>query len=310
MKWVLSCLLLWVTAVDAFACANTVTAGTKHDGSVAWNSGHPFRRYGRLLGSLKQNLVPEGEKMERELQGKTGFKERNDYAVALMYLGRSNEAVALLQQLEAEKPGEYFVAANLGTAFELSGNNAEAMRWIREGIRRDATSHEGTEWLHVKILEAKIAQEKDPDYFKKHSVLDLDPAKITSKVVIDDHTFTPDDLLKALHYQLIERMKFVKPPDAPVASLLFDYAAVEAATHTLETAKRLLEVSVLYGYPADRVDPLVALYDQRIDRAFIKKVAVYLSGGVLAVAVVVGLLMYCYRRGWFVLWRRDLKPRG
>jgi hypothetical protein len=55
------------------------------------------------------------------------------------------------------------VAANLGTALELLGNKEEALHWIREGIRRNPQSHEGTEWLHAKILEAKIAAQKDAD---------------------------------------------------------------------------------------------------------------------------------------------------
>jgi len=49
---------------------------------------------------------------------------------------------------------------DLGTAYELAGKNEPALRWIREGLRRNPNSHKGTEWLHVKILEAKIEQEK------------------------------------------------------------------------------------------------------------------------------------------------------
>ena len=106
--------------------------------------------------------------MESDLRSSTNFTDRSDYAVALMYLGRHQEAVTLLHQLEAERPGEYFVAGNLGTAYELTGKNEEALRWIREAIRRNPAAHEGTEWLHAKILEAKIAQQKDrPEVFRE-----------------------------------------------------------------------------------------------------------------------------------------------
>ena len=68
---------------------------------------------------LKVDTKSEGSKMEVSLRGAQGFNERSDYAVALMYLGRGGEAIKLLQELEKEQPGQYFVAANLGTAFEF-----------------------------------------------------------------------------------------------------------------------------------------------------------------------------------------------
>ena len=202
--------------------------------------------------------------MEASLRNSTNFNDRSDYSIALMYLGRSKEAVDLLQSLEKEQPGHYFVAANLGTAYELTGNNENAAHWIAEGIRRNPDSHEGTEWLHLKILEAKIAQQKDPDYFKKHSVLELTPQEMTDETPIGKEKISAEKLAEAIEHQLGERMQFVKPPDPAVASLLFDYAAIEAGTRTLESAKQMLRMAVNYGYPEDKVQPLIKLYDHRI----------------------------------------------
>ena len=105
--------------------------------------------------------------MEQSLRESLNFDDRNDYAVDLMYLGRAAEAVALLQKLDSER-GDYAVAANLGTAHELAGQNREAKKWIEEAIRRNPDSHHGTEWLHAEILESKIQQENNPAYFKDH----------------------------------------------------------------------------------------------------------------------------------------------
>ena len=185
---------------------------------------------------MQKNPQPDGMKMEADLRGATNFNDRSDYSVALMYLGRSKEAVELLQQLETEQPGQYFIAANLGTAYELSGNNQEALRWIKEGIHRNPDSHEGTEWLHVKILEGKIAQQKDAHHFENHSVLELLPEKIGYRITIGEEKLSPKELTEAIQYQLAERLQFVKPPDPAVASLLFDYAAIEAATPTLSNS--------------------------------------------------------------------------
>jgi hypothetical protein len=99
---------------------------------------------------------------------------RNDYAVTLIHLGQVAEALKLLREIEGQQPGLYATAANIGTALELSGDNVEALRWIRESIRRNAKAHEGTEWVHVAILEAKLAQAKDPTWLDAHSVLGSD----------------------------------------------------------------------------------------------------------------------------------------
>ncbi len=88
---------------SVFGCINTV--GTKYNGesktggrSATWT----LRHY------LDVDTHPEGVKMEAELRGSTNFNDRSDYSVALMYLGRSQEAVQLLETLENEKPGKIF----------------------------------------------------------------------------------------------------------------------------------------------------------------------------------------------------------
>ena len=49
--------------------------------------------------------------------------------------GESRKAVDILKTVERTHPGEYIVASNLGTAYELSGDLAKAHQWIGEGIR-------------------------------------------------------------------------------------------------------------------------------------------------------------------------------
>jgi tetratricopeptide (TPR) repeat protein len=243
--------------------------GTTKEGSSSRRSGFtPARRVKiQLQTSMATDLREEGKKTEESLRGSTSFDGRNDYAVALMYLGRADEAVALLQKLETEKPGDYSVAANLGTAYELSGQNELARKWIHEGLRRNPDSHFGTEWLHLAILDAKIQQQANPKYFDQHSVLNVDYRTLKTgalEMQIGDEKHRLHDLTEALRYQLVERLKFVKGKDPAVASLLFDYAAIEAGTATLESAISLLQLAAEYGYPATRIDPLIASYTQTI----------------------------------------------
>jgi tetratricopeptide (TPR) repeat protein len=296
-------ILILLCSIAAASACFWIT-GTTYEGHSKRASGLGKARSLRSFLSLDHR--DESLKMQSALANSTNFNERSDYAVSLVYAGKTTEAVELLQTLEKEQPGAYVVAANLGTALELLGRNEEALQWIREGIRRNPQSHQGTEWLHAKILEAKIAQEKDADYFKKHSVLELEPAHASTTMTIDGRTFSPNEVGEAILYQLQERLQFVKPPDPAVASLLFDYAAIEAATNILESAQGLLKMAVEYGYPADRAEAQIKVYDQRIAATRIRRYALYIFLAVIPV----GGLVILYRKGIFVLSSKDLKSRA
>lgn len=153
----------------------------------------------------------------------------NNIAVALVHLGRTAEAIKLLERNEQKFSWKsYSTAANLGTAYELIGNNAKALRWIKEGMARKEDSHYGTEWLHVKILEAKIAIANDKKWLEKNTVLGIDWNTIgldLSKVSVTGHDgkiYDAAAIQKALEYQLHERTEFVKPPEPIVGQLLVD----------------------------------------------------------------------------------------
>jgi tetratricopeptide (TPR) repeat protein len=302
MSKVSSTILVLLCSILAASACFWIT-GTTYDGQSKRTSGLTARHLRKFLSldHREQSL-----KMQSALARSTNFNDRSDYAVSLVYAGKTEEAVELLQTLEKEQPGAYVIAANLGTALELLGKNEEALHWITEGIRRNPQSHEGTEWLHAKILEAKIAQEKDADYFKKHSVLELDPTHVPVSLRVANRSFSPTEVGSAIQYQLQERLQFVKPPDPAVASLLFDYAAIEAATGILESAEELLKMAVEYGYPAERVEAQIKAYDHKIAARKIKGFAFYTF---LIASPILGLF-YLYRVGIFVLSSKDLKSRA
>lgn len=191
------------------------------------------------------------EKLGREHPSPAG---RNSLAVALIHLGQVREAVSILEERERKSPGAYATAANLGTAYELAGDNLKALEWIKEGVRRNGDSHYGTEWLHVKILEAKLALAKDPRWLTKNTVLgaDLrapeDAGRPESPVT--DHLGRPKSLAEveaALVYQLHERLEFVRPPDPVVADLLFDLSNLLARTRSAEHARAVRGLATGYN---------------------------------------------------------------
>lgn len=291
-------LLTLMLSASTHACIQRY--GTGRDGSRIRDRSENKRMAAQALHRAREaDLTGQGRRMEETLRGKTDFQDRNDYAVALIYLGRSNEAIPLLQALEREKPGEYAIAANLGTAFELAGKNQDALKWINEGIRRNPDSHQGTEWLHVKILEAKLAAEKDPSYFSKHSVLNLEIERIkreTTILEVGDETIDSRAVAYAIYYQLGERLQFVRSSDPAVASLLFDLAALEAATETVESALDLLQFAAEYGYPVNRIAPLQTEYRTVLTRARMKR-DVLVAGLPLCF---LGFFCYALKRKWIV----------
>lgn len=200
-------------------------------------------------------VVEEIAKLEAAYRKEPNLQHTNDLAVGRLLTGRHSEAISLLNEAEKRFPGQAMVAANLGTAYELSGNDAEALRWIREGVRRDPQEHEGTEWLHVEILEAKIALSRDPEWLKKNTVLGLNfgdaevpvmPAMLPQNE--KGEARTPAEIGRAISYQMYERTKFVPPPNAVIADL---YAARGDLSYAMGRPTRYADS---IGYPADNYD--------------------------------------------------------
>ena len=150
--------------------------------------------------------------------------------------GRVDEAIALLKDLEQRHPGKSATAANLGTAFELQGKDQAALQWIREGIRRDPKVHFGSEWVHVRILEAKLAIKADPHWLDTHSVMGLsfgDAPQPAEPALPADHLGREHSLAeswRAVAYQLFEPRCCVKPEDRTGRGSLPDFGAGSRAS--------------------------------------------------------------------------------
>lgn len=181
------------------------------------------------------------------------IENRNNSAVALLHLGRITEAIKILERIEKQKPGLYYTATNLGTAYELNGENRKALKWIKEGITRNADAHNGSEWLHVKILEAKLALENDPNWLTSNSVIGIH--RVPNKQLLLGPVTTGNlghgiDLKQveaALIYQLHERLEFIRPPEGVVANLLFDLSRTLALTRGPEHGRIIGEFALTYG---------------------------------------------------------------
>lgn len=194
-----------------------------------------------------RTLEAEIKKCASKLKTTKDYKWLSNYAVLLLKAGRTKEALDLLEQLSLKHPDEYQIAANLGTAYELSGNVEKALEFIQRGVELNPNAHAGSEWVHVKLLEAKLKLQKDPNYLNKNKVLNLsanqkkDP-KVRTQLMI----------------QIRERFPFCKGPDPIMASLLIDLGDCYAQTASIEYAKALYEIALhYYGAAAQMADPKI-----------------------------------------------------
>jgi tetratricopeptide (TPR) repeat protein len=256
---ILRCLLVGVLgsaglSLSAYACLNSYS-------QLRLGSGYPVHfidadRLEQFIGDTK----PDSDEIEwvrsvtAEARKNPTFEHRSDLAVGLVHLGRPKEAVELLQALENEHPGRYQTAANLGTAFELAGNNEAALKWIREGIRRNPEAHDGTEWLHAVILEAKLRRRAQGSPEQSILRLDFGPGPLPARPARlplgnDGKPASVPELGLALRYQLIERTHFVAAPDPMVAGLLADWAHLELIVGNQRTAAVLYKAALDYGQP-------------------------------------------------------------
>jgi tetratricopeptide (TPR) repeat protein len=180
----------------------------------------------------------------------------SDEGLALIVLGEYKKAIFLYQEIEMTEPDRYSTASNIGTAYELDGQNKQALFWIEKAVKLNEHSHYDSEWIHVNILKAKLGGDE----------------LITTKFLLNTdfgtdnipHTALPkkklDSISAALFYQLNERISFVKPKDKIVAQLLFDLGNLTFVRSAYKVALDDYALAKKYGYD----DKLI---DQRIKAA-------------------------------------------
>lgn len=285
--------LLIFPLTSALACLNTPSGTTLNGG---------YSSLGREMEARRLQMRVAADPIESTPTFKSTnvpAEQLEAKALELIYSGHSSEAIPLLQKAEETTPGNYSIAANLGTAFELVGDNKSALRWIQTAMQRNPASHQGTEWVHVLVLEAKLHDATAPGSGLSTSLVPVpERMKADTLITIGGISRTATSVREALYYQLYERMLFVKPKDPYVADLLFSLATIDANLSGVEGARQLLRLSGEYGFQETaRVQTLEHAIDHALTVAKIWSITKWTFGITLSVA----FLFYAYRRKWFFL---------
>lgn len=244
-------LLLFLTSfffISAYCCINETTVTL--DGKKVESEGMYHVPLGHRFEEDKVYYEQKLHELDSLWRRNKSLDDYSDYGVHLVYLGRYKEAKDVFSNIELRQPGRYTTAANIGTIYELLGQNDSALHWIKRAVQIDPASHYHSEWIHVKILEAKIGGKE----------------KITSTFLIGTEFGTDTipilpmsreelgKLREALYFQLNERVSFIKPKDEIVALLLFELGNIAALEDDLTTAIRIYERAIEYGYESEVLD--------------------------------------------------------
>lgn len=215
---------------------------------------------GKITISDEESPVPYGQNyLEKKSQIQLKLKEvykkwienkslddYSDYGVLLVYLGEYEKALKVYESIEKIMPGLYSTASNIGTIYELLGENELAYKWIEKAIKIEPESHYGSEWLHLKILKVKLNQKPlSTSYFLNTEFGN----NIIPKSNLDLKKL--NDLKYQIYYQLDERVSFIKPKDKIVALLLFELGNICALTDDATSAFRVYKRAKEYGYSSE-----------------------------------------------------------
>lgn len=284
-------------AATAHACLNT--PGTALDGHASGS------RHAHDASTLRRSIRMTGPNpgdLRFDEPAASPAKQLEREALLHIYAGEYAAARPLLEKAEAAGPGDYSVAANLGTVCELLGDNTSALQWIDEAMRRNPGSHRGTEWVHVLVLKAKLHDASLPASAPQRPPLLEVPERIDAgtPLVIDGVTRPASQVREAVLYQLRERLVFVKPQDRYVADLLFALARLNANLVNIESASGILDLAEDYGYAnAARIDALRDDIDRARRKAALRSAAYWIAG----LGAFGGLMACAYRRKWLFLSR-------
>lgn len=260
-KFILALLLLNVGIYPASACMQLYRSSL--DGTITEGIGisdTPQAHFDLSDHNVRKDLQQKLHKAWSIYNKTHAIKDYNDFGAMLIYSGQYQRAQKIFKEIEAKEPGLYATAANLGTVDELLGNDKEAYRWIKRGLEINPNSHHGSEWIHLKILEAKVNAKGNPDYFRTHNILGLDFGQ--DKIPVKKTKRDLHQTKKQLYYQLAERLTFIKPKDPIVAQLLFDTGNIVAITDDVQTALDVYDQAKLFGYSSAVMDKREKYFQQ------------------------------------------------
>jgi tetratricopeptide (TPR) repeat protein len=256
--------VMFFVSFNSFACLNGET-------KILKNGAYVYIDYRGLVPHGHHFLSREFPQIIKQLDSL--YRKTNDIdylsdkGYILIVQKKYDEALELYLNIEKIKPNRYSTASNIGTLYELIGENQKAYEWIKKSIQINPESHNGSEWLHLNILQAKIKKIDDAhlgeflinNSFGKDVIPKIDLPKETLK-----------ELAKSIYYQANERMSFIKPKDKIISALLFELGNAVKIIGENENAIRIYNLAKEYGFQDELVNQRI-IYCYQSKNKYVEK---------------------------------------
>ena len=229
MKLITTLALLLIGATSGYSCGNEY--GYTLDGRIV------HTQYFYLSSKMKSHdRIKTKERLEH-LRRKVAtypndYKAWSDLAVNLLKVGKADSAVKILRPWVEKMPNEYNLNANLGTAYELTGNLDSALKYISKGYSLNKNSHFDSEWVHIKILEAKIKERARPGWIRINRILNVDSLIVRADTLNHRRTGVfpgVTQVNRQIMYQIRTRVPFTPAPNQVITNLLLSIATSKQA---------------------------------------------------------------------------------
>jgi hypothetical protein len=204
-------------ALHANACLNIFSIDS------AGNIHHLEHSFLRTIQTDRSFVAGKVKKLEQRFStGKYSYKDVSDYGAYLLMAGRFAEGLELFQGLTKKYGTLYEICANAAVAWELNGNIDSALYWERKALSINPRAHNHSEWIHLKILEAKKELQSDPDWCLKNQVTHvMDSVKKYYRH--EEHELSEGaQSLTQFVDQLNERLQFTYGEDKVMGKLLLE----------------------------------------------------------------------------------------
>lgn len=283
LRYILTTFLVVFTLNLTYGCLNGESKELKsgiliyldHEGNVP---------YGHLFVHDEAELNIELKKLDSLYITTKDLDYLSDKGIVYILLGQYEKAIELYLEIEKLEPNRYSTASNIGTAYELIGQNENALKWINRSIAIDSTSHNNSEWIHARILEAKINGEQ---FYTTTHLLNTDFGKEQlpiSKLAKDELR----ELHSALYFQLNERISFIKPKDKIVAQLLLDLGDIAYLLGQYSDALGDYALAKEYGFEGQLIENRIKNFN-RVNKD--DHYLIIISIGAFSL-IVIGLIVY------------------
>lgn len=267
MTRIITCLILAFSFFfKTYACLNGETKELK-DGTFLYEDQEGDVPYGHNFSGDEhyKAILP---RLDSLYHATNDLDYLSDKGLLLVLLKEYDKAIALYLDIEKIQPGRYATASNIGTAYELKGDNANALKWIKKAVAIDPRSHNSSEWIHVKILEAKI---KGEQFYTSDFLLKTNFGS-SSLPRSDMKEADLEKLADALYYQLNERVSFIEPKEKIVAQLFFDLGNAAFLLTDYSDAAADYEMAKMYGFSGPIIDERLKIANSSREKSRPKEV--------------------------------------